>query len=478
MKYKILLFLCILTAMATKLNAQMKIADSENLTINSNAILDLESDSLGLLLPRMPINDLNSPNPLINPVTPGMVVYSSGGSVTDGAYLWNGSKWLSLSGSGPASPKTNYVLVESLSDLPSPSGGVISLADNYTYEINGLVDIGANSIQMGNLVTIFGDNKITDILRYTGGGHMIDAADKTFNIRNITLSAPNSIAKVLSVSGSSNSIQLNDNIFNDCNELGTFNGGDILIVDNNLIDNCSRGFELIGTFNQFLFLNNIARNNSDILISLPAGNFDNIMVQGNYFDVGQGLTALNISTGTTVSEGFVANNFFLGNGAYLSGISYSDLHWTFDGNTGIKDSKAFAYMRFWKNSTVTNIDSKYPAYYKAQGSNYSSSGVRFTSTGNNRLIYNGLKTVDLKFNLDGNVESSISTENIRVAVYKNGNTNVCEVEARTSGSNQPYSVGLNGHVSLSTGDYLEVWVANSSSTANITLSDLQFTVEE
>jgi hypothetical protein len=97
MKSKIILILyCCLIGMTGQVTAQLKITDNANLTINSNAILDLESDSLGFLPPRMAINDVNSADPLIPPVTAGMTVYSTGGTVADGYYCWDGSKWLLL----------------------------------------------------------------------------------------------------------------------------------------------------------------------------------------------------------------------------------------------------------------------------------------------------------------------------------------------------------------------------------------------
>ncbi len=97
MKSKIILILlCSLAGLTSQVTAQLKITDNSNLTINSNAILDLESDSLGFLPPRMAINDLNLPDPLIAPVTAGMTVYSTGGAVADGYYCWDGSKWLLL----------------------------------------------------------------------------------------------------------------------------------------------------------------------------------------------------------------------------------------------------------------------------------------------------------------------------------------------------------------------------------------------
>jgi len=77
------------------LHAQVKIGDNPN-TINSNSLLEMESSNKGILPPRVAINSLTSVSPLTGTVPAGMLVYSSGGSVADGYYYWNGSNWSSV----------------------------------------------------------------------------------------------------------------------------------------------------------------------------------------------------------------------------------------------------------------------------------------------------------------------------------------------------------------------------------------------
>lgn len=75
------------------LNAQVKVTDGAVLTIDPNSLMELESTNKGLLIPRIALNDLNQPSPLTAPVPAGMLIYSTGGSVTDGFYFWNGTQW-------------------------------------------------------------------------------------------------------------------------------------------------------------------------------------------------------------------------------------------------------------------------------------------------------------------------------------------------------------------------------------------------
>lgn len=86
-------FLLVLATLLTAyVNAQVKIGDNPN-TINSNSLLELESTNKGFLPPRVALNSTASIAPLTGTVTAGMMVYSSGGTVADGYYYWNGTAW-------------------------------------------------------------------------------------------------------------------------------------------------------------------------------------------------------------------------------------------------------------------------------------------------------------------------------------------------------------------------------------------------
>src|SRR5688500_4969403 len=80
------LLLCVYT------QAQVKIGNNPN-TINANSLLEMESTNKGFLPPRVALNDASVVNPLTGTVPAGMLVFSTGGSLADGYYYWNGSQW-------------------------------------------------------------------------------------------------------------------------------------------------------------------------------------------------------------------------------------------------------------------------------------------------------------------------------------------------------------------------------------------------
>lgn len=72
--------------------AQVKIGNNPS-TINSNSLLELESTNKGFLPPRVALNSATSVAPLTGTVPAGMLVYSTGGTLTDGFYYWSGTEW-------------------------------------------------------------------------------------------------------------------------------------------------------------------------------------------------------------------------------------------------------------------------------------------------------------------------------------------------------------------------------------------------
>lgn len=95
--------IAVLLVLCGAVNAQVKIGNNPN-TINANSLLELESTNKGFLPPRVALTSLASVSPLTGTVPAGMLVYSSGGSLSDGFYYWSGSEWKSLN-----TGKTNLV---------------------------------------------------------------------------------------------------------------------------------------------------------------------------------------------------------------------------------------------------------------------------------------------------------------------------------------------------------------------------------
>lgn len=86
--------------------SQIKIGNNPK-SINKDALIDLESNDKGFLLPRIELVSINSPLPLSN-FTSGMVVYNTTNknNISPGIYYSDGLKWIRAS-NNPISSNIN-----------------------------------------------------------------------------------------------------------------------------------------------------------------------------------------------------------------------------------------------------------------------------------------------------------------------------------------------------------------------------------
>src|SRR5689334_12690063 len=77
---------------AVHVQAQVKIGNNPT-SIDANSLLELESTNKGFLPPRVALNNASAVTPLTGTVPAGMMVFSSGGTLIDGYYYWNGTQW-------------------------------------------------------------------------------------------------------------------------------------------------------------------------------------------------------------------------------------------------------------------------------------------------------------------------------------------------------------------------------------------------
>lgn len=88
------------------LMAQVKIGDNPN-SISGNSILELESATKGLLIPRVALVATNNPAPLSAPIIAGTRVYNTASTsgdngVSPGEYYYDGTAWVKLVTEAPA----------------------------------------------------------------------------------------------------------------------------------------------------------------------------------------------------------------------------------------------------------------------------------------------------------------------------------------------------------------------------------------
>jgi hypothetical protein len=148
--------------------AQVKIGNNPN-TINANSLLELESTNKGFLPPRIALNDASLIAPLTGSVTSGMLVYSTGGTLADGFYYWNGTKWRLV-----ATAQMNMVTKAASTTLLKTETGV--LASNNITLVLPAITASDNGLE----INIKNAGTYTDLVVVKGApGTTIDNADSS-----------------------------------------------------------------------------------------------------------------------------------------------------------------------------------------------------------------------------------------------------------------------------------------------------------
>lgn len=466
---KKLLILAAVIANIGQLSAQVKIGDNPT-TINANSMLELESTNKGFLPPRLPLNDVNSYSPLTSAITEGMLVYSLGGTLPDGYYFWNGSRWEALD-----SKRDNYVLVKSAADLPAASGGVITLTAGVEYEINGTITL-SDEINL-NGCTIRGDDAANDKLVYTGSGELFTGT-KTGNIRYLTLTAASGSAFNINAGGTAQNMLVQNCYFLGCSSVGTIQG--------------VGGTVFFATVAYFLNTNGIVfQNDNNVVLNNSLWDISNHNVYEKFigtFNVIQILggdrlasstntaTALHISGITGVVVGSVKVVMFVGTGTFLTGTFSNAWEVESTGLTTEKDGVAGGNMYVTSAAVTTFAAMNTPV--KVAGTTTSASLFRMTSPSANRLVYTGAKSRSFHVTCSLTATQPSSSKFFSFYIAKNG---VVLPESRQEikivNSSDQGPVTLSCRVTMAPNDYIELWVENEAATTDITVQTMNLSIE-
>lgn len=278
----------------------------------------------------------------------------------------------------PASvTRNNYVLVKTKADFPTPSGGIITLADDTAYEINGTIVLGTDRIVVGVSNIVYGVDKSNDILVYTGVLAMFTAVNQDFSLNKVTTVNATAGSQTFDFIGDgTNRIEIAENIFGNSISLGELKGGFATIVfRNNLLVGNSDGITVTGVNEDLFVTDNLfdsfvgAATMITITDSAPTS-FHTIIISRNMFESVATQTVLNISAAATISDGaLIDSNVFEGAGTYLTGINAVSPGWTilYKANIGLVGLLEVTVTVANQVSTTT---SKYATYSSTGQSTY------------------------------------------------------------------------------------------------------------
>ncbi|NOT52260.1 MAG: hypothetical protein HOP10_13390 [Chitinophagaceae bacterium] len=176
------------------MQAQVKVGDNPA-TINTNSLLEMESSNKGFLPPRVALNSFSSVSPLSGTVPAGMLVFSSGGTLTDGFYYWDGTEWKKLAnGNENLVTKTATATLLKSETIVLASNDIVLTLPVVTSADNGLQVTVKNNGTYTDQVTVKGNGSATidgsdsvNITRFVGhtfiasGGNWVIKGNKKIN---------------------------------------------------------------------------------------------------------------------------------------------------------------------------------------------------------------------------------------------------------------------------------------------------------
>ncbi|MBI4931016.1 MAG: hypothetical protein HY841_09660 [Bacteroidetes bacterium] len=474
MKHKILLNICLLGTIFTS-NAQVKIGNNPN-TINANSLLELESTNKGMLPPRVALNDINSVAPLTATTPAGMLVYSSGGTLKDGYYYWNGTKWLSI----PAQ-RDNFVLVKSASDFPAPVGGVITLATSTLYEINGTISL-SDKIDLNN-TTIVGLDHDYDKLIYTPSSGELFTGSKGGILMELTLTAANAGAKLFNVDagGTDQDIVIEECHITGCNNVGLLKGfaGEV-VFDHTNYSNNSNGIIFQNIYEYYGFQTYWENDNYNTYEKyIGAFSIIQLAVGTRLVSAANSGIGMDISGVTSITTGAAMKTvFFAGTGTYVLG-SFSN-SWEVEciGLNTEKDDVASGNL--YISTTATTVIAAANTPVKVLGTTTAVTLFRITSPASNRLTYVGSKTrrCMVVCSLTSQFAGATGNKFFSFYIAKNGSVlSESKQKVKLISNTDQSPLALSCLVLLAPNDYIEVWVENNTDATDMIIQNLNLSIK-
>lgn len=367
-------------------------------------------------------------------------------------------------------------LVDNKDKLPTPVNGVITLVDNNSYFVVDAIDLTGDRIVCGLNNAIFGTSSENSRLFSTGldANTPLITSQYSLPLRNIALTH----GLIFDLNGDGVTTALDWVAVNmvDSANIGTIaNYTNVIIKDSAILNSAGLTFDgTIGTvgFDGCLFA---PYDGGTALIASPTLNITRrFRVIYSAFVVFGSRVGIDFSESVTVpNEAYILDTVsFAGGATYIQGVDSSSNKALFINNTGITNSSSVGFMFDVDNALLTDVVTQ-GTWYKANiVTSAGADNSKFNHT-DNRLTYAGFLTQNFNIYVNASISVASPNQNISIAIAKNGVVITdTEMRARCATSGQDYPVSTGYTLSLSSNDYIEVFVKNNSSSADIRVTDL------
>ncbi len=374
------------------------------------------------------------------------------------------------------------VEVRAKSDLPVPSGGVITLADNVTYLFCGTIDLTGDRLVCGQNTVILGGSSENCRIKSTGLSASTALISSGYSLPIRSIAVEHGTAINLDASATANqALDWFGVNFVDCATVGTVKSyTNFIMQDCAFLNTGAITFDgTIGTigFSQCIF--DAASTKTLIILSSTLTVSRRFRVIYSAFVVASGETGINVSTSASIPvEGYILDTVnFAGGGTYTTGVTYDDNKALFFNCRGVANSGDFAHYYMSANATATTIGVS-GVYYKVAGTTSPGSYTeKFSLATTNRATKTGVRVGYYKITAVASLTAGNNQQvSMQIAFNGTGSTE-STMTATTSGAGRAENMKCMDVLLLGENDYIEVFVANNTTTANITVESLQVIVE-
>jgi hypothetical protein len=380
-------------------------------------------------------------------------------------------------------PDPEFVFVNSKTDLPTAVSGVITLADNVTYFITKTIDLTGDRLLAGVNTCIIGGSSENCFLISTGLSASTALITSNWSLPMRNLSITHGTALNLDATGNSTAALdwLGVN-FTNCTNVGLIKSYSNFIMSDCALLN-SAGMVFDGTMGTIGAVNSLFSGIAGLTtISFPSTLTVTRRIRIIYssFVAFGGATALDLNINALVPvESYILDTVnFSGGATYTGGVTYTDNKAFFSNCKGIVNSSAIGQM-YYTNNTTQNPIATQNIFEKVLGTTTASPiNQKFSHTAN-RLTYTGGLARSFKVTASVSANSVTTAQaTILVRIAKNGVTiTESESQATTSATNRNENFFSQAIVEMTTNDFIEMYIANTSSALNLLATELNVVVE-
>ena len=374
-----------------------------------------------------------------------------------------------------------FVEVNALTDLPSASGGVITLAAGYTYLFLKHIDLLGSRLVCGADTVIVGWSSENCSITSTGLSAATALVTSVYSLPIRSISFTHDLVFNLDGDGTTTALDwFGVNLLN-CASAGTIKDYTNFVFGDGALLN-SGGFTFDGTIGTIAFSNSLfdtASTKTAINILSTCTISRRLRIIYSSFVTLSGETGVNFNTSATVGdEKYILDTVnFSGGGTYTTGVDSTSNKSLFANCVGITNTSTKGLLYMINNATDTTIGGpNVNVWVKAAGTTTSGSLSKFTMPSNNRLTYTGAFNQSFMVYVNTAVRSAASNQNISIGVAKNGTILAeSEMTIRTSTANQEHPGSTLAIIDMVATDYIELFVRNTGST-DVRVSDLNMNI--